>query len=173
MTMSVTEITETTQYLSFNLEDEVFALDISKVREVLDFTTVTKVPKTPDYMRGIINLRGSVVPVVDMRLKFGMTVTEKTVNTCIIIVETVLDGEKIMIGALADSVQEVFDLDADQIEPPPKIGTRLNIDFIKGMGKRDGEFVIILNIDEVFSAEEIALVTQAGGGASEETESTD
>jgi purine-binding chemotaxis protein CheW len=102
-----------------------------------------------------------------------MTVTEKTVNTCIIIVETVLDGEKIMIGALADSVQEVFDLDADQIEPPPKIGTRLNIDFIKGMGKRDGEFVIILNIDEVFSAEEIALVTQAGGGASEETESTD
>ena len=171
--MSVTETTEATQYLSFNLEDEVFALDISKVREVLDFTTVTKVPKTPDYMRGIINLRGSVVPVIDMRLKFGMTETEKTVNTCIIIVETTLDGEKISIGALADSVQEVFDLDADQIEPPPKIGTRLNIDFIKGMGKRDGEFVIILNIDEVFSAEEIALVTQAGGGTDEEEETAE
>ncbi len=171
--MSVTETTEATQYLSFNLEDEVFALDISKVREVLDFTTVTKVPKTPDYMRGIINLRGSVVPVIDMRLKFGMTETEKTVNTCIIIVETTLDGEKISIGALADSVQEVFDLDADQVEPPPKIGTRLNIDFIKGMGKRDGEFVIILNIDEVFSAEEIALVTQAGGGADEEEETAE
>ncbi len=171
--MSVTETTEATQYLSFNLEDEVFALDISKVREVLDFTSVTKVPKTPDYMRGIINLRGSVVPVIDMRLKFGMTETEKTVNTCIIIVETALDGEKISIGALADSVQEVFDMDADQIEPPPKIGTRLNIDFIKGMGKRDGEFVIILNIDEVFSAEEIALVTQAGGGADEEEETAE
>ncbi len=153
------------------MNDEIFALDISRVREVLDFTTVTRVPKTPDFMRGIINLRGSVVPVVDMRLKFGMTETEKTVNTCIIIVETTLDGEKIMIGVLADSVQEVFDLDADQIEPPPKIGTRLNIDFIKGMGKRDGEFVIILNIDEVFSSEEIALVTQAGGGTAEEAES--
>jgi purine-binding chemotaxis protein CheW len=168
--MSVTGITETTQYLSFNLDEEIFALDISKVREVLDFTTVTRVPKTPDFMRGIINLRGSVVPVVDLRLKFGMSETEKTVNTCIIIVETTLEGEKIMIGALADSVQEVFDLDADQIEPPPKIGTKLNIDFIKGMGKRDGEFVIILSIDEVFSAEEIALVTQAGSKAAPQAE---
>jgi purine-binding chemotaxis protein CheW len=168
--MSVAGITETTQYLSFKLDEEIFALDISKVREVLDFTTVTKVPKTPEFMRGIINLRGSVVPVVDMRLKFGMSETEKTVNTCIIIVETVLEGEKIMIGALADSVQEVFDLEADQIEPPPKIGTRLNIDFIKGMGKRDEEFVIILNIDEVFSAEEIALVTRAGSESTEQAE---
>jgi purine-binding chemotaxis protein CheW len=168
--MSVAGITETTQYLSFKLDEEIFALDISKVREVLDFTTVTKVPKTPEFMRGIINLRGSVVPVVDMRLKFGMSETEKTVNTCIIIVETVLEGEKIMIGALADSVQEVFDLEADQIEPPPKIGTRLNIDFIKGMGKRDEEFVIILNIDEVFSADEIALVTRAGSESTEQAE---
>jgi purine-binding chemotaxis protein CheW len=168
--MSVADITETTQYLSFKLDEEIFALDISKVREVLDFTTVTKVPKTPEFMRGIINLRGSVVPVVDMRLKFGMSETEKTVNTCIIIVETVLEGEKIMIGALADSVQEVFDLEADQIEPPPKIGTRLNIDFIKGMGKRDEEFVIILNIDEVFSADEIALVTRAGSESTEQAE---
>ena len=85
--MSVTGITETTQYLTFRLAEEVFALDISKVREVLDFTAITKVPRTPEFMRGVINLRGNVVPVVDMRLKFGMTMTEKTVNTCIIIVE--------------------------------------------------------------------------------------
>jgi purine-binding chemotaxis protein CheW len=159
--MSTTDITEATQYLSFNLDEEIFALDISKVREVLDYTTVTKVPQTPEFMRGIINLRGSVVPVIDLRLKFGMSETEKTVNTCIIIVETNLEGESILIGALADSVQEVFDLDADQIEPPPKIGTKLDMEFITGMGKQDGNFVIILNIDKVFSAEEIAMVSQA------------
>ena len=159
--MSKTDIAEATQYLSFNLDEEIFALDISKVREVLDYTTVTKVPQTPEFMRGIINLRGSVVPVVDLRLKFGMSETEKTVNTCIIIVETNLEGERILIGALADSVQEVFDLDADQIEPPPKIGTKLNMEFITGMGKQDGNFVIILNIDKVFTADEIALVSQA------------
>ena len=161
--MSVTDISETMQYLTFKLEDEVFALDIGKVREVLDFTTVTKVPQTPDFLRGVINLRGSVVPVVDMRLKFGMPEAEKTVNTCIIIVEVVVDHDTTILGALADSVQEVMDLEPGQIEPAPKIGTRLNTDFIKGMGKRDGKFIIILDIDKVFSVNELALVqaTQA------------
>ena len=155
--MSVPSITETSQYLTFKLEEEVFALDISKVREVLDFTGVAKVPQTPDFMLGVINLRGSVVPVVDMRLKFGMSGTEKTVNTCIIIVEIEIDGETTVLGALADSVQEVMDLDPDQIEPPPRIGTRLNTKFIKGMGKRDSRFIIILDIDRVFSADDIAV----------------
>src|SRR5512139_2898593 len=107
--MSVTGITETTQYLTFKLAEEVFALDISEVREVLDFTAITKVPRTPEFMRGVINLRDNVVPVVDMRLKFGMTKTEKTVNTCIIIVEIALDGDTAVLGALADSVQEVIE----------------------------------------------------------------
>jgi purine-binding chemotaxis protein CheW len=123
--MSVDTIKETTQYLSFNLDDEVFALDISKVREVLEYTTVTKVPQTPAFMKGVINLRGSVVPVIDMRLKFGMSVTEKTINTCVIIVEINLDGNTTVLGAMADSVQEVFELEEDQIEPAPEIGTRL------------------------------------------------
>lgn len=156
--MSVNSITETTQYLTFKLDGEIFALDISKVREVLDFTTVTKVPRTPDFMRGVINLRGSVVPVVDMRLKFGMSKTEQTVNTCIIIVEINVDGEKIILGALADSVQEVIELEPGSIEPPPRIGTRLDTEFIKGMGKRDEQFIIILEIDRVFSTDEIAFV---------------
>ena len=161
--MTVTEIGETTQYLTFKLGEEVFALDIAKVREVLDFTAITKVPRTPEFMRGVINLRGSVVPVVDMRLKFGMTKTEQTVNTCIIIAEVEMDGETTVLGALADSVQEVMELDPGQIEPAPKIGTRLRTDFIKGMGKQDEHFVIILDIDKVFSAEEISLVQEAGG----------
>ena len=156
--MATTDIMEMTQYLSFKLEEEVFALDISKVREVLDFTTVTKVPRTPEFMRGVINLRGSVVPVVDLRLKFGMTKTEKTVNTCIIIVEVTVDDETTILGALADSVQEVMDLGPEHIEPAPKIGTRLNTAFIKGMGKRDNNFIIILDIDKVFSVDELALV---------------
>jgi len=156
--MAAAGIVETTQYLTFKLDDEVFALDITKVREVLDFTTVTKVPRTPDFMRGVINLRGSVVPVVDLRLKFGMTKTEKTVNTCIIIVEVNVDNETTILGALADSVQEVMDLEPDHIEPAPKIGTKLRTDFIKGMGKRDEHFVILLDIDKVFSTDELALV---------------
>ena len=156
--MSVAGITETTQYLTFKLDDEVFALDVAKVREILDFTTVTKVPQTPDFMRGVINLRGSVVPVIDMRLKFGMSMTENTVNTCIVVVEINLGNETTILGALADSVQEVVDMEPDQIEPAPKIGTKLNTDFIRGMGKREGKFVMILDIDKVFSGAELAAV---------------
>ncbi len=150
-------VTETIQYLTFTLAEELFALDIGKVREVLDYTAVTRVPGTPEFMRGVINLRGSVVPVVDMRLKFGMPATEKGVNTCIIIVEVAVDGETTMLGAMADSVQEVLELGSDRIEPPPRIGTRLNIEFIRGMGKRDEEFIIILDIDKVFSLSELTI----------------
>ena len=163
--MSVAAITETTQYLTFKLEGEVFALDIAKVREVLDFTQITKVPRTPEFMRGVINLRGSVVPVIDMRLKFGMSRTEKTVNTCIIIVEISIDGETTVLGALADSVQEVMELEPGQIEPAPRIGTRLNTEFIRGMGTHGEEFIIILDIDRVFSADELASVRDTGDQA--------
>ena len=160
--MSVTEISEAVQYLTFKLDEEVFALDVAKVREILDFTDITKVPQTPDFMRGVINLRGSVVPVVDMRLKFGMSMTEKTVNTCIVVVEVATEGETTVLGALADSVQEVIELDPDQIEPAPRIGTKLRTDFIRGMGKHDGRFIMILDIDKVFSSDEITLVQEVG-----------
>jgi purine-binding chemotaxis protein CheW len=157
--MSIESITDTRQYLTFRLGEEVFALGVSNVREILEFTTVTRVPKTPEFMRGVINLRGSVVPVLDMRLKFGLTKAEKTVDTCIIVVEVSFEGENTIIGALVDSVQEVFDLEPDQIEPAPKIGTQLRTEFIKGMGKRDDHFIILLDIDKVFSSEELATVT--------------
>jgi purine-binding chemotaxis protein CheW len=116
-------------------------------------------------MKGVINLRGSVVPVVDMRLKFGMSGIEQTVNTCIIIVEVALEGETAVLGALADSVQEVLDLEPGEIEPAPRIGTRLKTEFLRGMGKRDNHFVMILDIDKVFSADELALVEEAGSYA--------
>lgn len=149
---------EFNQYLTFKLEDEVYGLAIGKVREVLDFTKVTRVPQTPGYMRGVINLRGSVVPVIDLNLKFGMNSTEKTVNTCIIIAEIEMDGEVTVLGALADSVQEVVELEPEQIEPAPKIGTKLDTQFIQGMGKRDDVFIILLDIDKVFSSEDLAMV---------------
>jgi purine-binding chemotaxis protein CheW len=154
--MSVTEISQTTQYLTFKLDAEVFALDIGKVREVLDFTSITKVPRTPDFMRGVINLRGSVVPVVDLKLKFEMPMTEKTVNTCVIIVEVVVAAETLILGVLADSVQEVMDLESDAIEPAPRIGTYMKTDFIKGMGRLNEHFIMILDIDKVFSSGEIS-----------------
>jgi purine-binding chemotaxis protein CheW len=160
--MSVTEISEAVQYLTFKLDEEVFALDVAKVREILDFTDITKVPQTPDFMRGVINLRGSVVPVVDMRLKFGMSMTEKTVNTCIVVVEVATEGETTVLGALADSVQEVIELEPGQIEPAPRIGTKLRTDFIRGMGKHDGRFIMILDIDKVFSSDEITLAQELG-----------
>lgn len=156
--MSVTEITDTRQYLTFKLGGEVFATDVSKVREVLDFTSVTKIPRTPDFMSGVINLRGNVVPVVDLRLCFEMSRTEKTVNTCIVVMEMLIEGESTVIGALADSVEEVVDLEPDQIQPAPTMGTQIRTDFIKGMGKRDGQFIMILDIDRVFSAEEASAV---------------
>lgn len=151
-------ISETTQYLTFKLDEEVFALDVAKVREILEESNITKVPQTPDFMRGVINLRGSVVPVIDLRLKFGMSETVKTVNTCIIVVEVCMDGETIVLGALADSVQEVIEMEPEKIEAAPHIGTRLNADFIKGMGKVDGHFVMILDIDKIFSGGELAPV---------------
>lgn len=159
--MPVDTITEARQYLTFKLGEEVFALDVEKVREVLDYTAITRIPRTPEFMRGVINLRGSVVPVVDLRLAFGLTGTEKTVNTCIVVVEVMLEGETLVLGALADSVEEVIDLEPDQIQPGPRLGASINTDFIRGMGKREAQFVMILDIDKVFSSDQLATLNQA------------
>ncbi len=115
----------------------------------------------PGFMLGVINLRGAVVPIVDLHVKFGMPKAERTVDTCVIIVEVMVDRESTVLGVLADSVREVVDLDREQIEAAPRIGTRLRTEFIAGMGKQNGSFVIILDIDKVFSAGEMGQV-QAG-----------
>ncbi len=154
--MEKASLIDVNQYLTFKLGDEEFGLTIAKVREVLDFTSLTKVPQTPDYMCGVLNLRGSVVPVVDLKLKFGLQQTARTVNTCIIIVEIEIDGEFTVLGVLADAVHEVVEIAAEQVEPAPKIGTRLDTAFIQGMGKLEEDFVVILDIDKVFSLDEIA-----------------
>lgn len=153
--MAVSQISDIKTYLSFILDSEDFAVDVTHVREVLDFTSVTRIPRTPDFMKGVINLRGGVVPVVDMRLKFGLPETPPTVDTCVVVLELTVEGELVVIGALCDSVKEVFQLDPEEIEPPPRFGTRFNVDFVSGMGKQDEHFIIILDIDRIFSEDEL------------------
>ncbi|UTF51558.1 chemotaxis protein CheW [Desulfomicrobium sp. ZS1] len=148
----------TLQYLTFGLGEEVFALETGSVREVIELVSVTRIPKTPAYMRGVINLRGHAVPVVDLRIKFDMPKTQDTVNTCIIIVDVEVEGENCYMGAIVDSVREVFEMTSDQINPPPRMGTSIRADFIRGMGKQNEEFIMILDIGRVFSPEELQVL---------------
>ncbi len=160
--MEETNANSNQQYVTFSLGEELFGVEVTRTREILSLTPVTKVPQTPDYLLGVINLRGQVVPVVDMRLKLGLPAGAETEDTCIIVVDVLVDGETITVGALADAVREVMDIHSDQIEPPPRLGTRLKTEFINGMGKVDEQFMILLNIDRIFNSEELASVQDAG-----------
>ena len=160
-TMSVQSITTTGQYITFKLGDELFAINVTQVREVLDLSLITKVPTAPDYMRGVVNVRGNAIPVVDLRLKFGLAKGTDTVQTRIVVLELELDGEKVILGGLADSVHEVIELEPGQIEDPPRIGMRWKTELIQGMGKRADQFIIILDITKVFSMDGVALLTAA------------
>jgi len=161
---------ETIQYLTFKLDDESFATEISKVREVLEYTQVTPVPRSPEFMQGVINLRGSVVPVVDLRLQFGMPAVEPTVDSCIIIIEVSIEGTSTVLGALADSVQEVIDFKPEQLEPAPSFGTRIDNDFVQHMGKLDDRFVIVLDMNKVFSIDQINGVEKTGTDSNDTTD---
>lgn len=148
---------ELDQYFTFKLDNEYFALDIAAIREVLELPVITRIPGTPKFMRGVINLRGNAVPVVDLRRKFTMSDTEPTVETCIIIIEVTLEEEPTLLGALVDSVSEVVNMPPSSIEPAPRMGTAIKSEFIKGISPNDGNFVIILDIDRVFSMDELAV----------------
>ena len=150
---------ETSQYMTFKLGDELFAINVSQVREVLEVLQITKVPTAPAYMRGVVNVRGQAIPVVDLRLRFGLPSTVDTLNTRVIVMELNIDGETAVIGGLADSVHEVIELEPGNINPPPRIAMRWRTDFILGMGKRGEEFIIILDVNAVFSSEELIAVS--------------
>lgn len=156
------ESVESRQYVIFCLGDELFGVEVIRAREILDLVPVTKVPQTPDYLLGVINLRGQVVPVVDLRVKLGLPKAEETRDSCIIVMEVRVDGEVLTVGGLADSVREVLELRDDQIEPAPRLGTKLKTEFIAGMGKIDEQFLILLEIDQVFSSAELTTVQEAG-----------
>jgi len=153
-------ITETCQYMTFKLGDELFAINVAQVREVLEVPQITKVPTAPQYMRGVVNVRGQSIPVVDLRLRFGLPRATETLQTRIIVMELALDGEVAVLGGMADSVHEVIELEPGNINPPPKIAMRWRTEFIQGMGKRGEEFIIILDFNSVFSTDEMTLVRE-------------
>jgi len=155
-------------YLTFKLGDEIFAANVGKVLNILEMTKVTKVPKAPVYMKGVINLRGSVLPLIDTRIKFEMEETVYTTNTCILVLDINMNGESVHVGALVDSVQEVLEFDDRQIQPPPSIGTRYKSEFIDGMAKINDDFIMILNMDMVFSTEELSLLKESSSSPAAE-----
>ncbi|HKK60258.1 MAG TPA: chemotaxis protein CheW [Salinivirga sp.] len=147
-------------YLSFRLGKEVFAASVNHVVNILELKPITKVPHAPEYMSGVINLRGQVLPVIDMRIKFGMTPTEPTVDTCIIVLNLEIENEEVKLGILVDAVSEVLELEENQIEPSPSIGTKYKAEFIKGMWKKDESFIMLLNLDLIFTRDEIVVVEE-------------
>ena len=155
------ETSNANQFLTFTLDGEQYAIGVAKVREVLEYTKITRLPRTAMFMKGIINLRGAGVPVIDLRLKFGLAETPITKNTSIIVMEVELGDGRVVVGALADAVQEVVDIEENSIEPAPRFGTRLAAEFIKGVGKKDETFIILLDIDRIFNAEEVSLLAGA------------
>jgi len=160
-------ITETCQYMTFKLGDELFAINVAQVREVLEVPQITKVPTAPQYLKGVVNVRGQSIPVVDLRVRFGLPKGIETVQTRIIVMELALDGEIAILGGMADSVHEVIELEPGNINPPPKIAMRWRTEFIQGMGKRGEEFIIILDFNSVFSSDELSLVHELAPEAQE------
>lgn len=165
-----TENKKLNSYLTFKLENETFAANVSKVLNILELTKITKVPKAPNYMKGVINLRGSVLPLIDTRVKFGMTDTEFTTNTCILVLDIEMENESVHIGALVDSVQEVIELKDDDITAPPSIGNKYKSEFIDGMARYKEEFVMILNMDYIFSVDDIINMQEMTTIAKENTD---
>lgn len=150
-------------YLTFKLGDEIFGANVAKVLNILEMTKITKVPKSPAYMKGVINLRGAVLPLIDTRIKFDMGETEYTTNTCILVLDIEVSGEVVHVGALVDAVQEVLEIDESEILPPPSIGSKYRSEFIEGMAKINDKFIMLLNMDLIFSTSELSLLRDSSG----------
>jgi purine-binding chemotaxis protein CheW len=148
------------QYLTFVLGDEVFAMDIRTVREIIQHGAMTAVPLMPNFVRGVINLRGAVVPVIDLQARFGRTQACVGKKTCIIVIDASREGEKMELGLMVDAVSEVIEIAQADIEPPPQFGTSIQRDFIKGLGKVDGEFIVILEPERALDIDDMALIAE-------------
>jgi purine-binding chemotaxis protein CheW len=160
-----TSITVAAQYITFQLGNELFAIDVAQVREILELTQITRVPTAPPYMRGVVNVRGKAIPVVDLRQKFGLPTVAESLASRIVVMELMLDGEATVVGGIADSVHEVIELEPSQINPAPRLASRWRTELIRGMGRRGDQFIIILDIDAVFSSDEVALLTERTAAA--------
>jgi len=152
------------QYLTFMLGGEVFAIGILSIKEIIEYGQLTEVPRMPDFIRGVINLRGAVVPVIDLGSRFGKKASAISRRTCIVIIEVIYEEVQHVVGVMVDAVNEVLDIAPDEIEPAPSFGAKIRADFILGMGKVDGKFVIILDVDHVLSLDEMSSLAGAGAG---------
>ena len=151
------------QYLTFLLGGEMFAIGILNIKEIIEYGQLTEVPMMPEFIRGVINLRGAVVPVVDLSARFGRKRTEITRRTCIVIIEVESGEDKHDVGVVVDSVSEVLEIPAGEIEPAPSFGAKIRADFIAGMGKVGGKFVILLSVNNVLSLDDLAMLENAAG----------
>ena len=147
-----------TSYLTFKLGDELFAAHVSKVIEILEIPKITRVPRSPEFMRGVVNLRGNVLSVIDSRIKFGLPPTEDTINTCIIVMNIQIENQDITLGLIADAVKEVVEIDQQSIQSPPEMGSKYKAEFIDGMVKSGDQFIMLLNIDLLFSSQEATIL---------------
>ncbi len=149
------------KYLTFTLDNEEYGISILKIKEIIGMMPITTVPQTPEFVKGVINLRGKVIPVMDLRLRFGMDGIDYNERTCIIVVEITSQAGTVMIGVVVDAVSEVMNIKGEDIEETPTFGTKLNTDYILGMAKMEGGVKILLDIDQVLSAEEVASLEKA------------
>ena len=156
---------QTHQYLTFMLGGEVFAIGILFIKEIIEYSSLTEVPMMPASVRGVINLRGAVVPVTDLLVRFGKPSSAVTKRTCIVIIEVTSQGERQDVGVVVDSVDSVLDIPASEIEPPPTFGAGIRTDFIRGMGKVNGKFVILLDVNHVLVIEDVTALAQAAEAA--------
>lgn len=156
---------QTQQYLTFVLAGEIFAMGILAIKEIIEYSPLTEVPMMPDYVRGVINLRGSVVPVIDLSVRFGKPSSPVTKRTCIVIIEILVSGERHVLGVVVDAVNAVLDIPDSEIEPPPAFGASIRTDFIQGMGNVNGKFVILLDVEHVLAADEMQMLTQTQDAA--------
>ena len=146
-------------YITFKLGDELFAINVFQVREILDLMPITKVPTAPEHLRGVVNVRGKAIPVVDLRRRFGLPPVADTVHTRIVVLELDLDGAPCTVGGQADSVHNVIELDATEIEPPPSLASRWRAELVRGMARRGEDFIMILDVDRIFSMEDLTVAS--------------
>lgn len=172
MTAATREAAEQQQYLTFLLADEEYAISILKVKEIIQYDTVTTVPKTPKWVCGVINLRGAVVPVVDLAAKFGLDQRPVTRTTCIVIVETQFENQTVIMGVIAEAVSQVMELTAEEIQAVPEFGTRVKVDYLFGMARLGKKFALLLDVDKVLAANELVSLGEMSGIAEASTHST-
>lgn len=164
------DATKINSYLTFKLRNEIFGANVAKVLNILEMTKITKVPNSPSFMKGVINLRGSVLPLIDTRIKFDMGETVYSANTCILVLDIEMGGDTVHVGALVDSVIEVIEIEEVHIQPPPSIGSKYKSEFIDGMAKIGDDFIMLLNMDLIFSTNELTLIKESSGDLKVEVE---